>query len=172
MRPIRAALALPAGALLAGALTPFAMLLPTLFDVLANGRAFGSLEGLGQMLLLTSGVAAVVWAVGMVLIAAPVWAVLHRLCRRRGRHGALLGAVLAGGVYFAVATFPYAWAPADGSGSTFGGAGGNTVENGRMTAAGWRQALGQTAGIMLIGAAAGLLVQRLAYGRERVKAAA
>lgn len=77
----------------AGALTTVLGLFA--FDAVARGFAV-ALEGLLFITFVFSPLIALIWALGLGLVAAPVWAVLHRLKVRCWSAAMILGALLCG----------------------------------------------------------------------------
>ena len=146
--PIRAAASLAIGAVTGGAAVGIGICLMSVVASLVRreGAEFeGSLIDLASLALLFGGYATVVYAVGLVALGAPAWALLHLLGLRRRRHAAVLGAALNGAT---VAAFMLA-----GSHSRPSGA--------------WLGSIGMVVIFAALGAVLGVVIWRCAYDLPR-----
>ena len=134
----REALGLALGALTGGGLTTAGMIVP---DLMA-GRS-GDPALMSPLYLLVVVAAVLIWALGLLLVGAPAWAVLHQVGRRGWRSAVISGA----GLSLAAALL---------LGALLG-----------MRDAMPRSVIGfwPEFGLSLIGAVVGLVIQRIAYRR-------
>ncbi len=92
--------ALVAAALAGGATTSLIVVPGLLILSLVGGESVEPLV-VGLFLLLVAAVASVAFVVGLLIIGAPVWAVMHWRGLRERKHAKAAGAVLAAGVMLA-----------------------------------------------------------------------
>lgn len=108
--------------------------------------------------------AAVMWAMGLIIVAAVPWAILHHYGYRSWPAAAALGAILTFIVVTGFMTNGFG-AVAGSGGLSAADSGGPTWVDGRLTAYGWSQALVFAAICSAAGAIVGLVVWRTAYRR-------
>ena len=108
--------------------------------------------------------AAVVWAAGLIAVAAVPWAILHHYEHRSWPVAVALGAVLTFVVVFGFLTNGFGAYVRSGNISA-ADSGGPTWVNGRLTAHGWMEAFIFAAICSAAGAVVGFAVWRTAYRR-------
>lgn len=116
-------------------------------------------------LFLTGAAVTGTFGLGLALLAAPLWYVLHRL----GWRGPLAAAVLGWVLTFCTVAGPRTlWSLIVNAGDKFtiGDNGGAEMIEGVLTRHGWSNILGSAAEIGVAGAIVGLVVWRVAYRRR------
>lgn len=153
----RAAMSLLAGALVAGPATILIMLAP------AIGSSVYDLKTFVAQFAFASIAAVIVYALGLLVLAAPIWALLHNRGHRSWRSAITLGGALG----FTVTLLLYLWPTfpirPEGSSASFGGSAGMLVEDNVVTSLGWTTFLGYSSVYALVCALVGFLIWRLAY---------
>lgn len=155
----RAALALVVGAMVASPLTMLVLLGPAIAE--DAGQLNEYLPQLAFVLI----AAAIVYAIGLVFLAAPCWLLLHRQGHRSWRVAAALGGALGFVVTFLLYVSPTFPIRPEGSSSSFGGSEGMLVEDNVVTALGWTTFLGYSVVYGLLCSVIGILIWRIAYRR-------
>lgn len=162
--PVRLMLALPAGAF-AGTVVMLAWAivgqLIAARNTPENPYALATLLGMSPLFGL---IVFVVFAGGMLLVGAPLWALLHRWGYRSWRAASALGAIASFAAGLIFITLPQ-WSMPSETRFSASDAGGPTIVDNRRTLHGWEQALMQAGIIGLAGLFAGLTVWRVAYRR-------
>lgn len=110
--------------------------------------------------LLTFSVAILVWAGGLALVGAPLWAVLHARGLRSAAHAVAVGAV-ATFLASAILLLLLPWGMGD-----LNEGGRWIIQDGARTPYGWWVLLRSASLMALSGALVGLLIWRIAYRRE------
>lgn len=159
----RAALALLIGAVVAGPISILVVLAPAI-----------ALDYDGQNLLaqfmFASVAAMIVYALGLVILAAPCWILLHQRGHRSWRAAAALGGVLGFIVTLLLYVSPTFPIRPEGSSISTGGSGGMLIDNNVVTAHGWTMFLSYSLIYALVCATVGLLIWRIAYRRQSASA--
>jgi hypothetical protein len=164
--PRRVVAALAVGAIIPGVLTGFLLTAPGWLTFLLTGVGPGWKTGIAVTSLAILAATAA-FASGLLLVAAPAWWVAHRLGWREAWHGALLGAVLAGGVFFAIWTYPHGWGPPQGVRAEVWIGDEARVVDSRLTPAGWRSAASMAFFVAWVGGAGGAALWWAAYRPDR-----
>ena len=89
-------------AALAGGATTSAIVVPGMLIISLLGGTSIEPQAAALFLALTAAVASAVFAVGLLVVGAPVWAVMHRRGLRERKHAKTAGALLAAGVALAL----------------------------------------------------------------------
>ena len=154
--PARAVTALLLGAVFAGTVTA------ALAVLLTYAPGPGGV-GLADLFRAFAVATVATFLAGLVVIAAPAWALAHRLGRRSVWDAVVLGAVLSGSAYFvfAVSTGP----PGADDLEAFTG-----EQRTQLLRYHWTAVATFSLGIAVIGGATGALIWRLAYRRPQLAA--
>jgi hypothetical protein len=154
---LRACVALLIGALVASSATILLIACVAIGSNITDWNSFVAQMGFAFVL------AALVYALGLLLLAAPLWAFLHKMGHRSWKAAGLLGAMLGFIVtllFYISPTWPIR---PEGSRSSFGGSAGLLVEDNVVTLLGWATFLSYSAIHGVICALVGILIWRLAY---------
>ncbi|HWT96291.1 MAG TPA: hypothetical protein VN229_01710 [Terriglobales bacterium] len=158
----RAALALAVGAVVGTAMTFAGMVLIAAIgewftqEPIPWGQFFNRFSLI--VIILIFGI----YAIGLIAIAAPIWAFLHQRGRRQTRHALALGALAAFCVRFAMDAIPAVmFAPIGGYSAA--DSGGDTIIDGATTLHGWIEIFQAAVFAAAIGAIVGLVIWCVAY---------
>jgi len=164
----RAALALGVGAI-AGATITFSggMIFVIVVAVLTGKSVPWDQFFVGLDILIIAAIL-VVYLIGLFVIAAPIWWLLHRHGLRSPRHAFALGAIAAFCVRFAMDAIPaLMFAPIGGYQA--GDSGGDTIVNGKTTLHGWIEIFQASVIAAAVAAIVALVIWRIAYRPARQK---